>query len=100
MVQSKYEVPEKIRKKLGLVIKSLREEKKYGLNKFCKEYGIQSSMYSKLENGLIKKINPYLLQMVAKGLGIDYKTLYMVVDYLEPSSKLDDIKLNEKRIEA
>lgn len=78
-----YIVDEKRRKALGDFIKNLREKQKLGLNQFSLKIGITSSLYSRLENGKLYKINPFFLQKIATGLKIDYKVLYEKVGYLE-----------------
>lgn len=91
---SDYVVSEEMRIKLGNFLKNKRESKNYGLNQFCMNSNIQTSLYSRLENGKVQKINPYLLKKIAKGLRIDYKELYKIVDYLE-EAPLDEIDLSQ-----
>ena len=79
----KYSVPEDKRKKLGQFIKNKRIEKKLGHNQLSVKIDIQKSLLSRLENGLILKINPFMLKKVAAGLDIDYKELYKIIGYLE-----------------
>lgn len=81
-----YTVPEEKRKNLAEVLRKARENKNLGLNQLAVKTGIQSSIISRLENGKILKINPYLLKKIAEGLGIDYKELYKIVGYLEENN--------------
>lgn len=92
---SDYIVSEEMRIKLGNFLKNKRESKNYGLNQFCMNNDIQTSLYSRLENGKVQKINPYLLKKIAKGLRIDYKDLYKIVEYLE-EAPLDEIDLTQR----
>lgn len=92
---SDYIVSEEMRIKLGNFLKDKRESKHYGLNQFCMNSDIQTSLYSRLENGKVQKINPYLLKKIAKGLRIDYKELYKIVDYLE-EAPLNEIDMTEQ----
>lgn len=77
-----YFVPEEKRIELGNYLKKSREKIGFGLNQFTLKIGITSSLYSRLENGKLYKINPYLLQKIADGLKIDYKELYKIIGYL------------------
>lgn len=79
---SDFVIPEKKRIILGNLIRQKREESSYGLNQLATDLEITSSLLSKLENGLTKKINPFLLKKVGNALNIDYKELYKIVDYL------------------
>ncbi|MGB6127873.1 MAG: XRE family transcriptional regulator [Psychrilyobacter sp.] len=87
-----YIVSEEMRIKLGNFIKNKRESKNYGLNQFCMNSDIQTSLYSRLENGKVQKINPYLLKKIAKGLKIDYKELYIIVGYLEEEETITTLE--------
>ncbi|WP_169712891.1 XRE family transcriptional regulator [Psychrilyobacter atlanticus] len=78
-----------MRIKLGEFLKNKRESKNYGLNQFCMNNNIQTSLYSRLENGKVQKINPYLLKKIARGLKIDYKELYIIVNYLEDGNDIE-----------
>lgn len=89
-----YIVDEKKRKELGEFIKNLREELNLGLNQFSLKLGITSSLYSRLENGKLYKINPFLLQKIATGLKVDYKVLYEKIGYLDRK----DLGMNIKNI--
>ena len=92
---SDYIVSEEMRIKLGNFLKNKRESKNYGLNQFCMNSGIQTSLYSRLENGKVQKINPYLLKKIAQGLKIDYKELYKIVGYLDEDEVLNTIDLDD-----
>lgn len=93
-IKDNYIVPKEKRIKLGNYIKETRLNSSYrklGLNELSDITGISNSLISNLENGKIQKINPFLLQDIAKGLEIDYKILYKIIGYLD-----NDIKLDEK----
>lgn len=96
-----YTVSEKERNLLAEFLKKKREEKKFGLNQFCTKADIQASQYSRLENGQLMKINPYLLQKIAKGLQMDYRKLYKIIGYLDDSmmeEKSNAEKINDELI--
>ena len=78
-----YVVSEERRKKLAYFLKEQRNEKSFGLNQFCLKANIQASQYSRLENGQLLKINPFLLKKIGEALKIDYKELYKIVGYLD-----------------
>lgn len=83
---SKYIVLEDKRKKLGEFIRDLRMNKnsrKYGVNELAEAIGVNNSVISNLENGKIQKINPFLLQDVAKVLEVDYRILYRIIGFLD-----------------
>ncbi|MGL5656001.1 MAG: helix-turn-helix domain-containing protein [Fusobacteriaceae bacterium] len=96
-----YEVSKKIREDLGNYIKECREKSNLGLNQFCLKTGIQPSLFSRLENGKLLKINPFLLQKISSGLKIDYKDLYKRIGYLDEKdfSELDDYKQRCEELE-
>lgn len=87
-----YVVPEEIRKKLGLYIKEKREKLGIGLNQISVKTDVASSLWSRLENGKVLKINPFLLKKIGEGLKIDYKELYRIVGYLDEDK--NEIKSN------
>lgn len=78
-----YEVLEKNRKKIGDYLKSCREQKNIGLNQLSLKTNINKSLISRLENGKLGKINPFMLKKIASALNVDYKKLYTIVGYLE-----------------
>lgn len=78
-----YIVPEEIRIKLGEYIKQIREKNNLGLNQLAVKIDVVSSLLSRLENGKVLKINPFLLKKISDGLKIDYKKLYKIVGYLD-----------------
>lgn len=78
-----YVVPEEIRKRLGEYIKERREKLGIGLNQISVKTDVASSLWSRLENGKVLKINPFLLKKIGEGLRIDYKELYRIVGYLD-----------------
>lgn len=82
-----YIVPEEIRKKLGEYIKERREKLGIGLNQISLKTDVANSLWSRLENGKVLKINPFLLKKVGEGLRIDYKELYRIVGYLDEEKK-------------
>lgn len=77
-----YIVPETNRLKLAECLKKRRKELQLGLNQISLKLNITSSLYSRLENGKLLKINPFLIQKIADGLKLDYKELYKIVGYL------------------
>lgn len=87
-----YVVPEEIRKKLGIYIKERREKLGIGLNQISVKTDVASSLWSRLENGKVLKINPFLLKKIGEGLKIDYKELYRIVGYLDEDK--NEIKSN------
>lgn len=82
-----YIVPEEIRKKLGEYIKERREKLGIGLNQISLKTDVANSLWSRLENGKVLKINPFLLKKIGEGLRIDYKELYRIVGYLDEEKK-------------
>lgn len=82
-----YVVPEEIRKRLGEYIKERREKLGIGLNQISVKTEVASSLWSRLENGKVLKINPFLLKKIGEGLRIDYKELYRIVGYLDEEKK-------------
>lgn len=96
-----YEVSKKIREDLGNYIKECREKSNLGLNQFCLKTGVQPSLFSRLENGKLLKINPFLLQKISCGLKIDYKDLYKMIGYLDNKDflELDNYKQKCEELE-
>lgn len=94
-MKNKYVVSEKNRIELGRYIREMREKRGLGLNQLAVKISVINSLLSKLENGVTQKISPFLLKEVAKGLGIDYKELYRIVDYLE-EAPLNEIDMTEQ----
>lgn len=78
-----YIVPEEVRKKLGDYIKERREKLGIGLNQISVKTEVANSLWSRLENGKVLKINPFLLKKIGEGLKINYKELYKIVGYLD-----------------
>lgn len=89
-----YVVPENKRNELASFLKIEREKRGLGLNQFCLKADIQASQYSKLENSLSLKINPFLLKKIAEGLKIDYKKLYEIVGYLDEEDLQEKNSMN------
>lgn len=91
-----YVVPVEIREKLGAYIKARRDELAIGLNQISVKTGVASSLWSRLENGKVLKINPFLLKKIGEGLKIDYKELYKIVGYLDEDKNeiIGNIDLN------
>ncbi|WP_163468509.1 helix-turn-helix transcriptional regulator [Fusobacterium sp. IOR10] len=87
-----YIVPEANRLKLANCLIEKRKELHLGLNQVSLKLNITSSLYSRLENGKLLKINPFLIQKIAKGLKLDYKELYKIIGYL----KDEDFKIYEE----
>lgn len=80
---SEFMVSEEGRRKLAIFLKNIRERKGFGLNQLALKAGIQKTILSRLESEKILKINPFILKNLAEALGIDYKELYKIVDYLD-----------------
>lgn len=91
---NKYIISEEKRKQLGNYIKKARlnhTPNKLGLYELAKLTDSSTSLISKIENGKIQKINPFLLQDIAKVLEIDYRVLYKIVGFLnEENSSLSE----------
>lgn len=92
-----YIIPEEIRVKLGEYIKNIREQNGLGLNQLAVKIDVVSSLLSRLENGKVLKVNPFLLKKISEGLKIDYKELYKIVGYLEEDEEIP--KLETKLVE-
>lgn len=102
--ECKYNILKNKREELGNYIKEARKNylpSNIGLNKFAEISGISSSLISKIENGKILKISPFLLQDIADSLDIDYKELYKIVGYLDKNEKIIEKfkKINRKKSE-
>ena len=97
-----YEVLESNRIKIGKYIKEYREKRGIGLNQLSLKTNINKSLLSRLENGKLGKINPFMLRKLALALNINYKELYKIVGYLDeddciPEGNLD-LECNFKQI--
>lgn len=87
-----YIIPEEIRIKLGEYIKYIREKNGLGLNQLAVKIDVVSSLLSRLENGKVLKVNPFLLKKISEGLKIDYKELYKIVGYLEEDEEIPKVE--------
>ena len=87
-----YIIPEEIRIKLGEYIKYIREKNGLGLNQLAVKIDVVSSLLSRLENGKVLKVNPFLLKKISEGLNIDYKELYKIVGYLEEDEEIPKVE--------
>ena len=87
-----YIIPEKIRIKLGDYIKNIREKNGLGLNQLAVKIDVVSSLLSRLENGKVLKVNPFLLKKISEGLKIDYRELYKIVGYLEEDKDIPKVE--------
>ncbi len=85
-----YEVDKEKRIELGKFLKNKRLLKNFGLNQFAMKTGVNKSILSRMENGSVLKINPFMLKDIAKGLNINYKDLYKIVGYLEEEDYVFD----------
>ena len=97
---NRYIISEEKRKQLGNYIKEARLAhlpNKLGLNELAEITGTASSLISNLENGKIQKINPFLLQDIAMGLGIDYKILYKIVGFLNENEKENSTEIQKNK---
>lgn len=86
MEENRYSVSKERRIELGNYIKKARlnhTPNKLGLNELAEITNSAGSLISNLENGKIQRINPFLLQDIAKGLEVDYKILYKIVGFLD-----------------
>lgn len=93
-----YVVPEEIRKKLGKYLKNAREINNFGLNQLAIKVDVVSSLLSRLENGKVLKINPFLLKKISEGLRIDYKELYKIVGYLDDNDFNENLYIEKIKI--
>lgn len=87
-----YIIPEKTRVKLGEYIKNIREKNGLGLNQLAVKIDVVSSLLSRLENGKVLKVNPFLLKKISEGLKIDYRELYKIVGYLEEDEDIPKVE--------
>lgn len=87
-----YIIPEKTRVKLGEYIKNIREKNGLGLNQLAVKIDVVSSLLSRLENGKVLKVNPFLLKKISEGLKIDYRELYKIVGYLEEDEHIPKVE--------
>lgn len=78
-----FDIPVDKRKKVGSLIKQIREDKKIKLAEMSEKSGVGLSDLHKIEYGNKNKINPFQLKSIAVTLGIDYKFLYKIVGFLE-----------------
>lgn len=85
-----YVISEKIRIELANFVKQKREETNLGLNQISIKADVASSIWSRLENAKLSKINPFLLQKVGRALNIDYKELYKIVGFLDKNEIIKD----------
>ena len=85
-----YIISEKIRVELANFVKKEREKTNLGLNQISIKADVASSIWSRLENAKLSKINPFLLQKVGKALNIDYKELYKIVGFLDKNEIIKD----------
>lgn len=85
-----YVISEKIRVELANFVKQKREETNLGLNQISIKADVASSIWSRLENAKLSKINPFLLQKVGRALNIDYKELYKIVGFLDKNEIIKD----------
>nr|WP_274722869.1 S24 family peptidase [Cetobacterium somerae] len=53
---------------------------------------VVSSLLSRLENGKVLKVNPFLLKKISEGLKINYKELYKIVGYLEEDEEIPKVE--------
>lgn len=93
--ENRYIVSKEKREKLGNYIKETRLNhipNKIGLNELAEITNSSNSLISNIENGKIQRINPFLLQDIAKGLEIDYKILYRIVGFLNEEDSLVEEK--------
>lgn len=88
-----YIIPEEIRTKLGEYIKNIREQNGLGLNQLAVKIDVVSSLLSRLENGKVLKVNPFLLKKISEGLKINYKELYKIVGYLEEDEEVPKVEM-------
>jgi len=84
-----YEVSEEKRIELGTFLKNKRFQKNFGLNQFALKTGVNKSILSRMENGSVLKINPFMLKDIARGLNINYRDLYKIVGYLDEEEVIE-----------
>lgn len=101
MKENDYIVPEDIREKLGEFIRTRREQLGQGLNQMALRAEVANSIWSRLENGKVLKVNPFLLQKIGKGLRMDYRELYKIVGYLDVNEETNgniDLEVEYKKV--
>lgn len=101
--ENRYSIPEEKRIELGNYIKKSRlnhTPNKLGLYELAELTDSSTSLISKIENGKIQKINPFLLQDIAKVLEIDYRVLYRIVGFLneENCSLVEDTESKKSTV--
>lgn len=99
MSKNTTEVPENLRIKLAKYLKELKEKRKLGFNQLSIKSEVNPGVLTKILSGSNKRINPYQLKKLAYALKIDYKELYIIVDYLEKDGPIETIP-NAKKIET
>lgn len=97
--ENKYAISKEKREQLGNYIKEARLNhipNKLGITELAEITNSSISLLSKLENGKIQRITPFLLQDIAKGLEIDYKILYKIVGFLSDNENNTEDRNDKK----
>lgn len=97
--ENKYAISKEKREQLGNYIKEARLNhipNKLGITELAEITDSSISLLSKLENGKIQRITPFLLQDIAKGLEIDYKILYKIVGFLSDNESITEDNNDKK----
>jgi len=74
---------------IGKFIKELREKKGFSQRQLAYLSGVSNTEISRIENGERKKPDIEILQKIARPLGVNYKTLYVVAGYVKNEDNID-----------
>jgi len=74
---------------IGKFIKGLREKKGFSQRQLAYLSGVSNTEISRIENGERKKPDIEILQKIARPLGVNYKTLYVVAGYVKNEDNID-----------
>lgn len=85
-----FEIPQNKRIELGNYIKNLRTFQSLSLTQLADLAKISISDLHKIEHGTKIKINPLQLKKLAKLLGVDYKSFYRIVGFLDETDFNDE----------
>lgn len=88
--EQNFEIPQNKRIELGNYIKNLRTFQNLSLIQLADLAKINKSDLHKIEHGTKIKINPLQLKNLAKFLGVDYKSFYRIVGFLDETDFNDE----------
>jgi transcriptional regulator with XRE-family HTH domain len=83
---------------LGRIIRKIREESKYSLEKFSEvtELGLDKSTMSTIENGK-QRLSLYQLYLISKAIDVPVSKIILdIEDVIKNSEEEDNLKLSEK----